>query len=126
MEITAESLDGNYGKRTAPTFDVEAGGKLFNGFFVGVAASCLAAFGLQVANGLFRLDGPDPSNFTFRYSNWGESGNLFGIVTGAFLHGSVDHILGNLVFLFPLALVSHRLFGTAKSWALYLGFAVFS
>lgn len=126
MDICLESLDTDYGNKTEPTFDIEAGGSLFNGFFLGALGACSSAFAFQLYFGLARLEAVDPENFTFRFANWGGQGNPSGILTGMFLHGSFGHILGNLVFLCPLAMVVHKMFGTAKSWALYVGFGIIS
>jgi membrane associated rhomboid family serine protease len=46
------------------------------------------------------------NNFTYRFSNYQESGNTYGIFTGMFLHGNFWHLFSNLIFLYPFTLIT--------------------
>lgn len=118
LEITPECLT-NY-DREKILIDFESGASLLNPLFFSIAAACVAAFGYQVSQGLFDLTGPDPENFTFQFANWGDRGSVHGIFTAIFLHGSVDHLIGNLLFFYPMALIVHKLYGTAKGLGMFV------
>lgn len=108
IDITPDCIAVPEGKRAL--FDPEAGAVLLNGYFLTIAAVTGLAFLYQLKEGLYSLGEPDMSNFTFRYSNWGDQDNYVGIFTGMFLHGGFEHIGGNMLFFYPLALISHRLY----------------
>lgn len=120
IDITPDCIASPDGKRAL--FDPEIGIVLLNGYFLTVATVTGLVFAYQLKEGLHSLSEPDVSNFTFKYSNWGDQNNYVGIFTGMFLHGGVEHIVGNLLFFYPLALISHRLYGTVKSLALFVTF----
>ncbi len=108
VDITPDCIAVPEGKRAL--FDPEIGAVLLNGYFLTVATVTGFTFLYQLKEGLYSLNEPDISNFTFKYSNWGDQDNYVGIFTGMFLHGGFEHIGGNMLFFYPLALISHRLY----------------
>ncbi len=124
FDITPECIETDGGGGGSGKIDFESGASLANAFFIIVMLSCITTFLYQISEGLFELNGVDPNNFTFRHSNWGDSGNAHGIFTSIFLHGSADHLIGNLLFLFPLSLVIHKLYGTLRGLAIFMGLGI--
>lgn len=48
------------------------------------------------------------------------AGEAWRLLTAAFLHGSLDHILGNTVFMYIIGLATEHAFGLAKTTVIYI------
>ena len=88
-----------------------------------LSVACVAAFAAQVARGgltdlnrLRELGAMDPALV--------ERGEIWRLLSAAFLHGSLDHLLGNLVMLYVLGLGCEHAFGRSQFLALYVASGV--
>lgn len=101
--------------------NIESAFSYFNPFFLLVGWLCIAVFVIQIMNGLFSLgDSVDMTNFTFKYSNYRLWGNPLGIVSSIFLHGGIEHLAGNMLFLYLLGLISFRIVGFLDSMIVFI------
>jgi rhomboid protease GluP len=124
IEITPDTIAVPESERNR--CDIEASFSYFNPFFLFLGTALITVFAVQVANGLFTMgDAVDLGNFTYRYANYRTGGNPWGIVTSVFLHGSVEHLFGNLLFLYIFSLISYRIVGFWKSLAIFLVTGIF-
>lgn len=84
-----------------------------------IIAACVAAFALQAAgHGLDTLDGIKKSGALDPEAV--RQGEVWRLVSATFLHGSFDHILGNLLMLFVLGMACEHGFGRPQFLFLYV------
>ncbi len=103
-----------------PAVDFEARMPALPRVSVGIALACVAAFGFEVARGaLTDLDRlvavgalvPDRVR----------DGEVWRLLSAVFLHGSLDHLVGNLLMLYVLGMACEHGFGGPQFLALYVG-----
>lgn len=86
--------------------DTESSFKYWNMQFFISACVMILLFSVQVYYGLPDGKEVDMTNFTYRFSNYREWWNPFGILIWMFLHGWLSHLLSNLIFLYPFTLIT--------------------
>ncbi len=86
--------------------DMEWSFLYLNSHFLILAFILVFVFAIQIYQGLPAGDTIDMENFTYNYSNYPSWGNIFWAFTSLFLHGGFDHILSNLIFLYPFTLIT--------------------
>lgn len=107
--------------------DIEESFHYWNPFSVVFLLIFLCVFLLQIHYGFWDLtEELDPSSFTYQYSILPRSSDYTGIFTSMFLHGSIEHIIGNSLFFYILSLVSYRLFGFWRSGFLFVLTGIFA
>ncbi|MBX9809286.1 rhomboid family intramembrane serine protease, partial [Candidatus Gracilibacteria bacterium] len=86
--------------------DMESSFNYLNHHFFVFAIGMIIIFGFQFYYGFPVGDTVDMSNFTFQLANYKDGGNAYGIFTAMFIHAGFDHIILNLIFLYPFTLIT--------------------
>lgn len=103
------------------TYDIEWSFHYWNPFSIIFLLIFLWVFLLQIHYGFWDLtEKLDPSSFTYQYSTIPGSSDYTWIFTSMFLHGSMEHIVGNSLFFYILSLISYRLIGFWGSGMLFV------
>ena len=103
--------------------DFERGMRYASPFTLGLIVVLAAVFGWQVASGSLA----DTASITASGALLRErvlGGEVWRLVTAAFLHGGVDHLVGNLISLYVLGLGCEHALGTRGMAMVYLASAI--
>jgi rhomboid protease GluP len=88
-----------------------------------IIAACVVAFGFQVARGgLMDLDTLIAQGAL--ESARVQAGEWWRTLSAAFLHGGVDHLVGNMIMLFVLGMACEHAFGASQFLLLYVASAL--
>lgn len=86
--------------------DAESTFQYFNTHFIIPLVLLVIVFLVQLYFWLPDWESHDLSNFTYRFSNYWDWWNHYGVFTSMFLHGWFWHLFSNLIFLYPFTLIT--------------------